>query len=153
MPPAGLTDTTVPIRSVNGAAGVTESSVTSTVLFAAGVAGPQSGVKSETPSGPGRWLRPFRGRRWLLPCQVPSIWTRWTSSRPSSVMPTVERFGCGGVVSTPDCMNIPLGRPSSKVKRSALTPPTVAVDDTRFCIDVTRSRPITVLFESTGCSA
>jgi hypothetical protein len=138
---------------VNGAAGGTESSVTSTVSLAAGVVGPHVDVNRETPSGPGRWFSPFSGRRWLLPCQVPSIWTRWTSRVPSSVMPTVDRLGCGGVVRTPDCMNIPLGRPSSKVKRSALTPPTVAVELIRFCIDVTRSRPMTVLFESTGCSA
>ncbi len=88
-----------------------------------------------------------------MPCHVPSIWTRCTRSRPSSVIPTVERFGCGGVVRTPDCMNIPLGRPSLKVKRSALTPPTVAVDAKRFCIEVTRSRPMTESFESTGWSA
>ncbi len=93
VPPAGFAETTVPVRSVNGAAGGTGSSVISTVLFAAGVAGPHAGVKSDTPSGPGRWFRPFNGRRWLEPCQVPSIATRWTSSRPSSVMPTLERFG------------------------------------------------------------
>ena len=34
-----------------------------------------------------------------------------------------------------------------------MTPPTVAVDERRFCIEVTVSRPTTVLFESTGWSA
>jgi hypothetical protein len=79
--------------------------------------------------------------------------TRSTVSRPSSVMPTVERLGCGGVVKTPDSMNIPLGRPSFQVNRSALTPPTVAAAPTRFCIEVTVSRPRTLPLERTGRSA
>ena len=128
-------------------------STTSIVSFAAGVAAPQADVNSDTPSGPAGWLRPVIGRRWLEPCQVAIIATRSTSRRPSFVTPTVERWGCGGVVITPEFMNIPSGVPSFQVKRSALTPPTVAVDERRFCIDVTVSRPTTVLFESTGWRA
>ena len=125
----------------------------STVSLAAGVVAPQAGVKSDTPAGPGRWLRPFSGRRWLSPCQVPSMETRWMSRRPSSVMPTVERLGCGGVFITPDSMNMPLGSPSFHVNRSALTPPTVVAPEIRRCIELTVSRPSTDSFESTGLSA
>ena len=35
-------------------------------------------------------------------------------------------------------MNIPFGSPSLQLKRSALTPPTVAVVETRFCIEVAK---------------
>ena len=144
---------TTPVRSANGAAGGTGWSVTSTVSFAAGVVDPQAGVNNETPAGPGRWLRPFSGRRWLSPCHVPSMATRWTSSRPSSVIPTVDRLGCGGVFMTPDSMNMPLGSPSSQVNMSALTPPTVVAPEIRRCIELTFSRPSTESFESTGLSA
>jgi hypothetical protein len=50
-------------------------------------------------------------------------------------------------------MNMLLGRPSSQVKRSALTPPTVALAETRFCIELTVSRPRMESFESTGRNA
>ncbi len=88
-----------------------------------------------------------------MPCQVPIICTRSTRSRPSWVIPTVERLGCGGVFITPESMNMPLGRPSFQVKRSALTPPSVATVDKRRCIEVTVSRPSTDSLESTGLSA
>ncbi len=54
---------------------------------------------------------------------------------------------------TPDSMNMPLGRPSFQVKRSALTPPTVALAETRRCIELTVSRPWTESFERTGRNA
>ena len=138
---------------MKGAAGGKGCSVISTVPVAAGVVLPQAGVKSETPSLPGRWFRPVSGRRWLEPHHWPSIATRSTTIRPSSVTPTLERFECGGVFKTPSCMSIPLGRPSSHVKRSPLTPATVAIDDTRLCMEVTVSRPRIEPFESTGRSA
>ncbi len=53
VPPAGLAAVTTPVKSVKGAAAGNGWSVTSTVLFAAGVVAPHAGVKSETPSGPG----------------------------------------------------------------------------------------------------
>jgi hypothetical protein len=61
--PPGFAWVTTPVRSVNGAAGGKGCSVTSTVFVVAGVALPQAGVKSETPSLPGRWFRPVSGRR------------------------------------------------------------------------------------------
>src|SRR5262249_3943427 len=120
---------------------------------AGGVAAPQAEVNSDTPSGPAGWLRPVIGRRWLEPCQVAIMATCWTSRRPSAVTPTVERRGWGAVVIAPESMNMPSGVPSFQVNRSALTPPTVAVAERRFCIEVTGSGPTTVLFESTGWSA
>ena len=115
MPPAGFAATTVPVRSVSGATGGKELSTTSIVSFAGGVAEPQADVNSDTPSGPAGWLRPVIGRRWLEPCQVAIIATWSTSRRPSFVTPTVERRGCGGVVITPESMNIPSGVPSFQV--------------------------------------
>ena len=144
---------TVPVRSVKGAAGGNGSSTTSTVPVACGVAAPQTGVKSEIPCAPGRWLRPLSALSGPEPCHWPSIVTRSMSRLPSSVMPSVERLGCGGASSTPDCISIPLGRPSSQVKRSPLTPATFALDMARFCIDVTVSRPRSESFESSGRSA
>ena len=41
----------------------------------------------------------------------------------------------------------------AELKRSPLTPATVASPETRVCIDVTRSRPRIALFDSTGFSA
>src|SRR5439155_20590222 len=122
-----------------GATGGKELSTTSIVSFAGGVAVPQADVNSETPSGPAGWLRPDMGRRWLEPCQVAIMATCWTSRRPSLVIPTVERRGCGGVVIGPESMNIPSGRPAVHGKRSALTPPTVAVVDRLFRSEVTGS--------------
>ena len=153
MPPPVLISITVPVRSANGAAGGNGSSTTSTVPLACGVAAPQTGVKSEMPCAPGRWLRPLSALSGPEPCHWPSIVTRSMIRLPSSVMPSVERFGCGGASSTPDCISIPLGRPSSNVKRSPLTPATFALDMARFCIDVTVSRPRSVSFESSGRSA
>jgi len=49
-------------------------------------------------------------------------------------------------------MRPPVGCPSVKLKRSPFTPATVASPETRFCIEVTRSRPMIVLFDSTGFS-
>ena len=48
---------------------------------------------------------------------------------------------------------MPLGSPSFQVKRSALTPPMVALAEARLSIEVTVSRPSTVSFESIGRSA
>ena len=50
-------------------------------------------------------------------------------------------------------MYIPLGSPSFGVKRSALTPPIVAVAEARLSIAVTVSRPRTVSLDSIGRSA
>ena len=69
---------------------------------------------------------------------------------PSSITPVLERPGFGCVTSTPSRSRIPLGRPSESEKKSPLTPTEVAVDESRFCIDETCSRPRTVSFESTG---
>ena len=121
MPPAGFAATTVPVRSVSGATVGNELRTTSIVSFATGVAGPQAGVKSDTPSGPAGWLRPVIGRRWLEPCHVASIATWSTRSRPSFVTPTVERLGYGAVVIWPESMNMPSGVPSFHVNRGALT--------------------------------
>ena len=79
-------------------------------------------------------------------------WEAWKTANPW-VIPTVERRGCGGVLINPDSMNIPLGRPSFQVKRSALTPPTVATGDMRRCIEVTVSLANTASFDRTGFRA
>jgi len=49
-------------------------------------------------------------------------------------------------------MNIPVGWPSLKLKRSPLTPATVAAPEMSFCIEVTRSVPWIAPFESSGFS-
>jgi hypothetical protein len=79
--------------------------------------------------------------------------TRSTSRLPSSVMPRLERRGCGGVSKTPDCISMPVGRPSSHVQKSPLTPATVALADARLCIEVTVSRPSSESLDRSGRSA
>jgi hypothetical protein len=118
-----------------------------------GVDGPQSGVNSDVPCAAGRWLRPFSSLRGPVPCHWPSIVTRSTSRVPSSVMPRLERRGCGGAFSTPDSICMPVGKPSSHVKRLPLTPATVALDEARRCIDVTVSRPRSMSLARSGRSA
>ena len=83
---------------------------------------------------------------------MPKNSTRRTSSAPSGVTPTLERSPYGGLSTTPSRISTPLGRPES-AKKSPLTPTIVAVDERRFCIEVTRSRPWIVSFESAGRSA
>ena len=70
-----------------------------------------------------------------------------------AVMPTLERKRYGGLWRTPPCISIPLGWPSLKLKRSPLTPATVAVPEMSFCIEVTRSVPVIAPFERIGFSA
>ena len=88
--------------------------MTSTVSFAAGVAEPQAGVNSETPFGPGRWFRPVM--RAPLARALPGADHRDLVDEQASVVgdSDVERRGCGGVVSTPESMNIPFGGPRSR---------------------------------------
>ena len=57
------------------------------------------------------------------PCQVPSIATRSTRKLPAVSTPTIDRFGCGVVLSTPSWIRPLLGIPSAQVKRSPLTLP------------------------------
>jgi hypothetical protein len=49
-------------------------------------------------------------------------------------------------------MRIPVGCPSFQLKKSPLTPATVAESETSFSIDVTRSRPRIEPFERIGRS-
>ena len=143
----------MPTRSVAGAVGGNGWSTTSTVPDARGVAAPHTGVKSDTPCAPGRWFRPFSALSAPEPCHWPSIDTRPTSRLPSSVTPRLERRGCGGVWSTPDCMSIPVGSPSSQVQKSPFTPATLALAEARRCMDVTVSRPSSESLERRGRSA
>jgi hypothetical protein len=84
---------------------------------------------------------------------VPKKLTRWTLSSPVLVIPTLERSASGALSSTRPRIRMPLGRPVSQENRSPLVPTTVASRETRFCIEVTVSRPRIELFESTGRSA
>ncbi len=115
-----------------------------------GVMRPQSDVKSATWFVPGGLLISVSVRRGPFPRQVPRKPILRTSSVPSSVTPALDRPGFGGVTSTPSRITMPLGRPSASVKKSPLTPTDVAVDERRFCIEETDSRPSTDSLESTG---
>ena len=117
-----------------------------------GVAGPQSDVKSEMPFVPGALFRKFSARRCPVPAPGAEEPDRRTSSRPSSVIPALERVEFGGVASTPSRRRIPLGRPSASEKKSPLTPTVVACVASRRCIAETVSRWTTDSFESTGRS-
>ena len=68
-------------------------------------------------------------------------------------IPSDVRVGSAFVESTLSRRKIPLGRPVSQLKRSPFTPATVAVLESRRCIPLTVSLPVTVSFESTGFSA
>ena len=80
---------------------------------------------------------------------MPKNSTRRTSSAPSGAIPTLERSPKGGLSTTPPRMSTPLGRPDA-AKKSPLTPTIVAVEESRRCIEVTRSVPWIDSFESTG---
>src|SRR5204863_202018 len=56
-------------------------------------------------------------------------------------MPMLERVDVGMLASRRSCIRIPAGRPSAALKKSPLTPATVALADASRCIAVTRSRP------------
>ena len=60
------------------------------------------------------------------------------SSRPSLVMPALERALRGGLTRTPSRMRTPLGRPVASVKKSPFTPAVTAEEARRFCIAVSR---------------
>jgi hypothetical protein len=122
--PFSLIETTGPETSPPVVVGGSGSITASTVPSAAGVAGPQDGVKSVAPFAPGAWLTSI-GRRSLVPRHVPNIRSLSTSSVPSEVMPRLERSGFGEWSSTPVRMRVLLGLPSAHAKRSPLTPATV----------------------------
>jgi hypothetical protein len=67
-------------------------------------------------------------------------------------MPTLERKRYGGLSRIRLRISIPLGWPSLKLKRSPFTPATVAEPEADCCMDVTRSVPTIVPFESSGFS-
>ncbi len=153
MPPFCVTAVTGPTRSVFGVDGGSGEIVTSTTPGITGVAGPHAGVKSTTCPSSGVSLIPFSVRRCPVPRHVPKNLTRSTWSAPASSIPIEERSPSGGWSSTPSRIMTPLGWPSFQLKRSPLTPATVAVELSRFCIDVTVSLPRIVFFASVGLTA
>ena len=127
------------------------SMVVSTAPETTGVLAPHTGVKIVVPSPMGVLFR-LSVLRLPSPCQKPNCATRCTVRVPVLEIPMLERLRRGGTFNRPSCMTIPLGWPSAQLKRSPLVPTTVAWSETAFSIAVTRWRPVTVPFASSGLS-
>jgi len=143
---------TTPVRGVFGVVAGKGWMIACAPPFSAGVRAPHACVYSVVRFGRGASLIP-RIRRWPDPCHVPARRTRSTWRTPSVSIPTVERKSTGPLSRIPSRIRPPVGCPSVQLKRSPLTLATVASAETRFCIEVTRSRPRIALFDSTGFSA
>ena len=98
-------------------------------------------------------FKPVSGRRWPRPCQN-AFQAAWrTSSVPVGSIPILDRSEFGRDASTRFCITIPSGRPSAALKKSPLTPATVAVAEASRSIPVKRWRPAIAPSESLGRSA
>ncbi len=151
VPPPSVTPVTGAASSTLGVAAGNGESVISTEPGEPGVAGPQAGVKRETPFEAGGPFTSFSARRGPEPCQVASMATRPTTSAPDESMPMLERPRSGGWSRAPLRITIPLGAPLTP-NRSPLTPATVAPAEDRVSIAVRRSVPRIVSRPSTGFS-
>src|SRR5690349_6120409 len=159
-PPAGtsvltpdVTDTTVPTRSVRGAAGGNGSSVTVTPLLAGATSPPQTGVKSAAAFARGGSFSCDTGYQTLSgPCQRPAHGTLSVCSVALVSTPTAARPSADWCSTTPPCISNPLGQPPVQWKKSPLTPTVVICADASRSIAETVSRPMIVPFESSGIS-
>ena len=91
-------------------------------------------------------------RRWPVPRQVPSNFTRATVREPSPETARLERAVAGADSSTPLRIRMPVGLPGLGAKKSPLTPTTVDVAATSLSMSVSFCVATSASFESAGAS-
>ena len=110
-------------------------------------------MKSETPFVPGDWLRSFSGAPLAEPApgaeELDPADVERALGRDADARAVAVRRALDDAVAHEDAARAA----RIAAKKSPLTPTIVAVDERRFCIAVTRSRPWIASFESTGRSA